>query len=235
MTPRPLIQGLDVATPATELLRRAAEIGHSRIPVYRGSVEQPVGILTMKDLIRATALGPPPSLSELTREPLFIPETARVSFLLREFQRHRQNLAFVVNEYGGVVGLVTLEDVLEEIVGEIRDEADATEPPVVHRLPDGSFVVNGLASIRDVRSRLGLHIEEPEGYHTVAGFLVNAFDSIPQPGASLTVGEHQLTVLEVSGPKIVKVKVERVGAVGAAQPQKGEASSKAAPGRRCDD
>jgi putative hemolysin len=112
MTPRPLIQGLDVATPAAELLRRAAEIGHSRIPVYRGSVEQPVGILTMKDLIRAAAQGAPPSLSELTREPLFIPETAWISVLLREFQRHRQNLAFVVDEYGGVVGLVTLEDVL---------------------------------------------------------------------------------------------------------------------------
>ena len=229
MTPRPLIQGLDVATPSSELLRRASEIGHSRIPVYRGSVEQPIGIITMKDLLRAAAQSAPPSLRELMREPLFVPETVRISFLLREFQRHRQNLAFVVDEYGGVVGLVTLEDVLEEIVGEIRDEGDATETPVAHRLPDGAFVVDGLATIRDARAQLGLPIEESQSYHTVAGFVVNAFQAIPKPGATLTVGGHRLTVLEVSGPKIVNVKVERAGQVSVALAQ--TALGEAAPGR----
>lgn len=141
----------------------------------------------------------------------------------------------MVDEYGGVVGLVTLEDVLEEIVGEIRDEGDATEAPVAQRLPDGSFVVDGLASIRDVRVQLGLPIEESESYHTVAGFVVNAFEAIPKPGASLTVGEHHLTVLEVSGPKIVKVKVERGGPVSVARAQRRGASGKAAPARGRDD
>jgi putative hemolysin len=122
MTPRPHIQGLDIATPAAEVLRKAAEIGHSRIPVYRDTEDQPVGIVLLKDLLRAVAEGTPPSLAALTRQPFFVPETARISFLLREFQRHRQNLALVVDEYGGVVGLVTVEDVLEEIVGEIREE-----------------------------------------------------------------------------------------------------------------
>ncbi len=209
MTPRPHIQGLDIATPAGEVLQKAAEIGHSRIPVYRDTEEQPVGIVLMKDLLRAAAEGAPPSLSDLTREPLFVPETAWISFLLREFQRHRQNLAFVVDEYGGVVGLVTLEDVLEEIVGEIREEGEATAPAFAHRLADGSYVLDGLASIRDVRAQLALPVEESETYHTVAGFLIDTLRAIPKPGASVTAGGHRWTVVEMNGPKIVKVKVER--------------------------
>jgi len=211
MTPRPRIQGLDIATPATEVLRKAVEIGHSRIPVYRESTELPVGIVLMKDLLRAAAQGTPPSLRELAREPLFIPESARISFLLRDLQRHRQNLAFVVDEYGGVVGLVTLEDVLEEIVGEIREEGEAAAPPFAHRLPDGSYVLDGLASVRDVRSQLGVPVPESDAYHTIAGFLIDALATIPKPGASLTTAGHRWTVVDMEGPKIVRVKVEREG------------------------
>jgi magnesium and cobalt exporter, CNNM family len=211
MTPRPHIQGLDIATPAAEVLQKAVEIGHSRIPVYRDSTEQPVGIILMKDLLRAAAQGTAPSLPELIRQPLFIPENAPISFLLKEFQRHRQNLALVVDEYGGVVGLVTLEDVLEEIVGEIHEEGEAAAPPFAHRLPDGSYVLDGLAPIHDVQAQLALPIEESEAYRTVAGFLINALQAIPKPGASVTAGGHRWTVVEMDGPKIVKVKVEREG------------------------
>lgn len=209
MTPRSHIQGLDVATPAAEVLRKAVEIGHTRIPVYRDSAEQPVGILLMKDLLRAVAHGTVPALPELTRQPVFIPENTRISLLLKEFQRHRQNLALVVDEYGGVVGLVTIEDVLEEIVGEIHEEGDVAAPPSAYRLEDGSYIVDGLASIRDVREQLPLPIEESESYQTVAGFLINTFNAIPMPGATVTVSGHRWTVIEMSGPKILKVKVER--------------------------
>ena len=165
----------------------------------------------MKDLLRAAAQGTAPSLPELIRQPLFIPENAPISFLLKEFQRHRQNLALVVDEYGGVVGLVTLEDVLEEIVGEIHEEGEAAAPPFAHRLPDGSYVLDGLAPIHDVQAQLALPIEESEAYRTVAGFLINALQAIPKPGASVTAGGHRWTVVEMDGPKIVKVKVEREG------------------------
>ena len=209
MTPRPHVLGLDVATPAEDVLRRAVEIGHSRIPVYRESFEQPVGIVVIKDLLRAAAQGAPVPLPDLVRPPLFVPETARISFLLREFQRHRQNLAVVVDEYGGVVGLVTLEDVIEEIVGEIREEDETGTPPFARRLPDGSRVLDGLAPVRDVRTLLALPIEESKEYRTVAGFLIHSLGVIPKPGASLTLGGYRWTVVDMEGPKITKVKVER--------------------------
>ncbi|MBI2156505.1 MAG: HlyC/CorC family transporter [Candidatus Rokubacteria bacterium] len=209
MTPRPHIQGLDIATPAEEVLQRAVAIGHSRIPVYRDSVEQAVGIIVIKDLLRAAAQGAPFSLPDLLRPPLFIPETARISFLLREFQRYHQNLALVVDEYGGVVGLVTLEDVLEEIVGEIREEGEAGAPPFAHRLPDGSYVLDGFAPIRDVRAQLALPVAESSDYHTVAGFLIHSLGVIPMPGASVAGGGYRWTVVDMEGPRITKVKVER--------------------------
>jgi putative hemolysin len=209
MTPHPHIRALDIATPASEVLRKAVEIGHSRIPVYRETEEQTVGIVLLKDLLRAAAGATPPDLAGLVREPFFVPETARISFLLREFQRHRQNLALVVDEYGSVAGLVTLEDVLEEIVGEIREEGEGTTPAFAQHLPDGSYVLDGLASIRDVRERLALPVAESERYHTVAGFLIDALQAIPTSGASVTAAGYRWTVVEVHGPKVIKVRVER--------------------------
>ncbi|MBI3105355.1 MAG: HlyC/CorC family transporter, partial [Candidatus Rokubacteria bacterium] len=209
MTPRPHIQGLDMATPAEEVLQRAVAIGHSRIPVYRDSVEQPVGIIVIKDLLRAAAQGAPFSLPDLLRPPLFIPETARISVLLREFQRHHQSLALVVDEYGGVVGLVTLEDVIEEIVGEIREEGEAGAPPFARRMPDGSYILDGFAPTRDVRAQLALPVEESSDYQTVAGFLIHRLGAIPKPGASVAGGGYRWTVVDMEGPKITKVKVER--------------------------
>ncbi len=208
MVPRPRIQGLELATPDAEVLTKAVEIGHSRIPVYRDSIESPAGIVVMKDLLRAAAQGELPSLPDLLRPALFIPESARISVLLRQFQHRHQNLALVVDEYGGIVGLVTLEDVLEEIVGEIREEGESPAPPFAMHLPDGSYLLDGLASIRDVRMQLELPVEESEAYHTIAGMLIHALDAIPTPGTSITLAGHRWTVVDMDGPKITKVKVE---------------------------
>ncbi len=209
MVPRPNIRGLDVDLPPDDVLRRAAEIGHYRIPVYRGSIEHPVGVVTLKDLLRSVALGEPPVLARIAHPPLFVPETTRVSLLLREFQRHGQNLAIVVDEYGAVVGLVTLEDVLEEIVGDIREERESAELSFGRRLPDGSFLLDGTASIVDIREKLGLALPESPDYHTLAGFVIHELGSIPAPGASVTVAGHRLTVIEMEGPRILRVKVQR--------------------------
>ncbi len=125
MVPRMNIVGLDVQTPPSQVLARAAELGHSRLPVYRDSIENPLGVVTIRDLFSVVARGEAPALPNLLHPPHFIPEVARISTVLREFQRTRQYLALVVEEYGAVVGLVTLEDALEEIVGEIREEGEA--------------------------------------------------------------------------------------------------------------
>ena len=208
MTPRPKMLALDVATPADQVLPQAVEIGHSRIPVYRDAADNPVGILVMKDLLRAVAAGVPPVLSELLHPPLFIPETVRISVLLREFQRGLQNLALVVDEYGSIAGLVTVEDVLEEIVGELREEGEvgavATNPS-----PDGSYLLDGMTPFREVRARLTLPVEDSESYTTVAGLLLHTLGAIPGPGTVITVGGYQWTVVEMQGPKIVRVRVER--------------------------
>ena len=208
MVPRINIQALPISTPPDELLERAAAIGHSRIPVYRESVEHVVGIVTLRDLLRAAAQRRPPSLSEVMRPPVFVPEAARISSVLRDFQRRRQHLSLVVDEYGGVVGLVSIEDILEEIVGEIRDEGEPA-PSYVTRLDDGAYVVDASAPVRDVREMLGLRIPDSPDYTTIAGLVMHAMQKVPTPGASVVLAGHSWTVVDVDGPRITRVKVER--------------------------
>lgn len=208
MVPRVNVLGVDIDTPAEDILPRVAQIGKSRIPVYRGSLEHLSGIVTIKDLIRTVAFGRPINLAELTRPELFVPETARISALLQEFQRARQNIALVVDEYGGLAGLVTIEDVLEEIVGEIREEDEST-PAYVSRLPDGSYLVDGAAPLDEVREALGAELPESADYSTLAGFILHALQTVPARGASATAGGYRWTVVEMSGPRIRKVRAER--------------------------
>ena len=208
LTPRHAIRGLDVATPGAELLRAMAETGHSRVPVYRDSPEHIVGILALRDVVRAIAAGETPNASTLARSPIFVPETARLSALLREFQRSRQQLAIVVNEYGGVEGLVTTEDVVEEIVGNIREEGAGAAARLITRLPDGSAIIAGTTRLDGVRRELGIVIEDSDTYTTAAGLVIATLDAIPAPGASIVRGGHRWTVLEVDGPRVTKLRVE---------------------------
>jgi magnesium and cobalt exporter, CNNM family len=208
MVPRMNILGLEISTPPDEILKRAAQIGRSRIPVYRESVEHTVGVVTVKDLFRLAAEGKPVVLSEIMRPPVFVPESARISTALRDFQRHRQYLALVVDEYGGVVGLVTIEDVLEEIVGEIREEGEPT-PSYLRRLADDTYVVDATAPVRDVREVLGLPIPDSPDYTTIAGFVMHVLQSVPTPGASVSIGGHVWTVVDMDGPRITTVKMQR--------------------------
>lgn len=208
MVPRMNIVGLDIQTPPDQIPARAAELGHSRIPIYRDSIENVVGVVAIRDLFRVVARGEEVILTKLLHPPQFIPEIARISAVLREFQRSRQYLAFVVDEYGAVVGLVTLEDVLEEIVGEIREEGEAT-PSFITRLPDGAFEVDGITPIRELRDRLKIPVPDSPDYTTAAGFVTHLLGAIPQPGTSVSYGGHRWTVVEVDGPRVKRLRVER--------------------------
>jgi putative hemolysin len=208
MVPRMNILGLDIDTPSDQLLTRAAEIGHSRIPVYRNSIENAIGVVTVRELFRAVARGEPITLSKLLHPPQYIPEMARISTVLREFQRTRQYLAMVVDEYGAIIGLVTLEDVLEEIVGEIREEGETT-PSFITRLPDGAFEVEGIAPVRELRDRLGIPVPDSPDYTTAAGFVTHMLGAIPQPGTSMSYGRHRWTVVQVDGPRVTRLRAER--------------------------
>jgi putative hemolysin len=212
MVPRPNIVGLAIDTPADQLLRRASETGHSRIPVYHGSTENALGVVTIRDLLRVVARGEPIALSELLHPPHFVPETARISAVLRDFQRTRQYLAFVVDEYGSVVGLVTLEDVLEEIVGEIREDGEIAPSFIVVR-SGTAVVLRGITPLREIRDRLGIAVPDSLDFTTAAGLVLHLLGSIPTVGTSVAHGGHRWTVLEMEGPRITRVRVEPLPAV----------------------
>ena len=209
MTPRMAVKGLDLATPPHEVVPRAAEIAHTAFPVFDGSPEQTVGVVTLKELLRAVARDEPPALAALMHPPLFVPETARISALLRELQRARYELAMVVDEYGSVVGLVTIEDVVEEIVGEIRPEGEMPQS-FIARLPDGSLLIDGLAPVDEVERALGVPLPESRDYTTVAGFLLTSLGSVPTRGTSLVAANRRWTVVETEGPRIRKIRVQPV-------------------------
>jgi putative hemolysin len=208
MTPRLAVKGVDVTIAPSDVLQRAAELSHSSFPVFDGSPEQTVGVVTIRDLLRAVARGETLDLARLARPPLYVPETARISALLRELQRARHELAMVVNEHGSVVGLVTIEDVLEEIVGELRQEGEAPSTYVT-RLPDGSMLLDGMAPVDEVELALGITLPESREYATIAGFLLTVHNSVPLRGTSIVASGHRWTIVEMEGPRIRRVRVQR--------------------------
>jgi putative hemolysin len=208
MIPRPRIHAIDIETPVEEVLRFINETGKSRYPVYRGSLDEVVGILYDKDLLRVLSEQKPIVLAELLRPAFFVPETAQVSHLLKQMQRRRMPLALVVDEYGGVEGLITIEDLIEEIVGEIDDAADR-DPQPVQRLKDGSFLVDASISIHDLADQHGLRFPESAEYETLAGFVLAQLQRVPRGGEIVTAGDWRLTIVDMDGRRIARVKVER--------------------------
>lgn len=208
MIPRPRIQAIDVDRPVEEVLAFIIESGKSRYPVYRDGLDQVLGILYDKDLFRLLAEQKPIVLTEILRPAFFTPETARVSELLKVMQKRRMPMALVVDEYGGLEGLVTIEDVIEEIVGEIEDESDRETRPV-QRLRDGSYVVDASISIHDLADRHQLVFPESPEYETLAGFVLAQLQRIPHGGEIVKHKELRLTIVDMDGRRIARVKIER--------------------------
>lgn len=218
MIPRTEIHAVHAATEADDLLRHFVESGFSRLPVYDNDMDQILGILYNKDILRAMQANETIELRKLMHPAFFVPSSLPISQLLKDLQRRRMALAMVVNEYGEVEGLATLEDIIEEIVGEIRDEYDGEERGPVERLPDGSLVVSGSALLKDLQSDYGLPFEESLDYHTLAGFVLAKLKRIPRGGEKIDSDGHRLTIVDVEGRRIVKVRVEENRrAAGAAQ------------------
>ncbi|HSE93543.1 MAG TPA: hemolysin family protein [Methylomirabilota bacterium] len=193
----------ETATPrdAIALIR---ERGFSRIPVYRLRESNVVGVVSAMDLLRRGAGAT--RLDELMREPYYVPETKRIDDLLREMQRTRVQLAVVVDEYGGATGLVTLEDIIEQIVGEIRDEHDR-EPTSVERLRDGSYWVAARVNIDEINETLDWTLPKHD-YETVAGLVLAQLGRIPRRGEQFQVAGYTITVLEADARRVGAVKVE---------------------------
>jgi putative hemolysin len=208
MVPRPKIFALDANTPPEEVGTLIVESGFSRIPAYEGSVDNIVGLLYVKDALRLLEKRQPVVIRKILHPVHFVPETKKVGSLLKELQKRRTHMAVVIDEHGSVTGLVTLEDLLEEIVGEIQDEYDWEERPV-ERLRDGSLVVEGTVTAAELREGFQVPLPESPEFETVAGFMLDRLGSVPKGGEVVTVGDYRLTVVDVERNRISKVKIEK--------------------------
>ena len=189
------------------------ESGFSRIPAYDGSIDNVVGLVYVKDALRLLEKGQPVVIRKILHPVHFVPETKKVGDLLKELQKRRTHMALVIDEHGSVTGLVTLEDLLEEIVGEIQDEYDWEERPV-ERLRDGSLVVEGTVSAAQLRESYEVPLPESEEFQTVAGFMLERLGRrCPRAARWCPSASYRLTVVDVEKNRISKVKIEKVPAV----------------------
>lgn len=218
MTPRNAITSIAIESTLDELLKVITTSQHSRVPVYRDRPENIVGLVHFRDLLdvwhqrrmateRRRAV-PQFRMEHHLRKPLVIPETKLLSDLLDEFRQSHVHMAIVVDEFGTVSGLVTLEDVLEQVFGEIEDEHDVRREPVLFEAP--LVEIDGTTPIVDLEAQYGIEIPTEAGFETLAGFLLYRLGHIPEPGESVHENDRRYTVLEMERNRIAKVRVERV-------------------------
>jgi CBS domain containing-hemolysin-like protein len=234
MVPRTSIVALPHDLTIEQAVDTIVAEGHSRIPVYQGTVDEIIGIIYAKDLLPYLKrdAGPRPALRKLLRPPVLVPESMTVDDLLHEFQRRKVHIAVVLDEYGGTAGLVTIEDLLEEIVGEIQDEYDVEEPMVV-RLSDHEARVDGRADVDEILELfdLDLELEDEDEYDTVGGLVYHRIGGVPAPGDSIDVDGLRLKVESTDGRRVGKVLITRMLEKPEAPPDDGE-SPDARPARQ---
>jgi magnesium and cobalt transporter len=206
MVPRAQMVMLDIDDDLPKILDTVVESGHSRFPVHGEDKDEILGILLAKDLLRRDQAGAV-DVRALLRRAVMIPESMRLNVLLAEFRRSRNHMAVVVDEYGGVAGLVTIEDVLEEIVGEIDDEHDDAVPPkLIVAQPDGSALVDALTSIEDFNEHFRTAFSDEE-YDTIGGLVTAEIGHLPDPGESAVLGDYAFDVTRADDRRILQFRV----------------------------
>ncbi|MEO6436102.1 MAG: hemolysin family protein [Tepidisphaeraceae bacterium] len=209
MTPRPEIFALEIGCTLETVRARIAESGHSRIPVYQGKIDQILGILYARDLLKL--LGEPPekfNIKENMRPAFFVPETKPLRDLLHDFQLQKVHIAIVSDEYGGTAGLVTIEDIFEELVGDISDEHEPAEPAMIDRESDLVAEADARVYLDELNRVLGLNLPEEAGYDTLGGFVVNTLGRIPSVGTTFEHAGVKFTILDAEPQKVNRVKIE---------------------------
>ncbi|MBL0225376.1 MAG: HlyC/CorC family transporter [Geobacteraceae bacterium] len=210
MMPRTRVVGLEISSPREEVVATVLENMYSRYPVYRKSIEDIIGVVHGKDLLGRLVAGDEFNLASIMRPPVFVPESKKVSRLLKQMQRTRNQMAFVVDEYGGLSGLVTTEDLIEELVGEIRDEHDAGEAVHFQKLEDGSQLVDGLLSIFELADAIKFKMVDDVPYETVAGLILHELGRFPLCGESIIWNGYRIICEEVTPTSILKVRIIKV-------------------------
>lgn len=207
MMPRTRIVGLEQSMSRDEVVAIVLENMYSRYPVYCDDIENIVGVVHGKDLLGRLVAGEPFNLETIILPPVFVPEGKKVSDLLKQMQRSRNQMAFVVDEYGGLNGLVTTEDLIEELVGEIRDEHDASEIRALQHQTDGSILVDGLLSVFDFADELGVKIADDLQYETVAGLVLHELGRFPLQSEQIIWNNYSLLCEEVTKTSVRKIRV----------------------------
>jgi putative hemolysin len=210
MTPRTEVHALSVEASCADALHEMIESGFSRMPVYEEDLERIIGIVHIKELLRAQEQGQSAQLRDFLHSAYFVPDSMQISHLLRDLQVRRAHMAIVVNEFGTVIGLVTVEDILEEIVGEIRDEFDVDEEQPIQELKEGVLLVEGGVLLSDLAEQHGLPVQETNNYRTIAGFLLARLERIPRGGEAVLHEGYRFTIVDMDGRRIAKVKVEKM-------------------------
>jgi len=218
MVPRPDIHALPVEADLNEVMRVFATTQRSRIPVYRGDPDHILGFVHIKDMIWILLdrerrleenLSPPPfDLRRVLREVLIVPETKPASDLLLELRARHLGMALVVDEFGSILGLVTIEDILEQMVGEIHDEFDVVEKPLT--LADGALIFDAALNVRDLDMQYNITLPEDPAYATVGGFVLDQLGFIPKGGESFEHGNFRFSVVEMDGKRVARVKIQRI-------------------------
>jgi putative hemolysin len=210
MRPRIELDALDIETPSGEIIGAIAMAGYSRLPVYEGSLDHILGYVFLKDVLRHTWMGWPIELRKIMHRALFVPETMPLDRLLELFQKEKNQMAIVLDEYGGTEGLVTLEDILEELVGEIHDEHRAARDTAFVRREDGSWLVDGGASIEDLSETIDVKLDgAPRDYSTVSGLVLAQLERIPATGDITRWQGITIEVVDMDGRRIDKVLIRK--------------------------
>jgi len=208
MVPRPNVYAIDADDSTEKILDYIIGNEFSRYPVYRETFDNVIGFIYQKDVSRYTWRTKEPfQLEKLLKRPFFVPATMEVSALLKQMQRTRRHLAVVIDEYGTAIGIITLEDIMEEIFGEIMDETDVDDKIERHR--DGSYLIDASYSIRDLNNRLDLDLPESPDYETLGGFITTQLQGLAKGGEVIYYAGYRFTVVDIDGRRIVKIKFER--------------------------
>ncbi len=206
MVPRPDIVGLDISIPRDVLVRKVIEEGYSRLPVYRGTIDNIIGVIYSKDLLSLLEHRDLIVLQDIVRPAYFVPESKKISQLLREFQQKKAHLAIVIDEFGGTEGIITMEDIIEEIVGEIHDEYDEVSKSV-EPARDGSVTVDARMSVGDFNQQFKSQLPEAPEYETIAGFIQKELGRMPEVGDAVPYDALTLTVQSKTARRIRAVRV----------------------------
>ena len=210
MVPRTEIFAIPVTYGLKEIAEAFRESGFSRFPVYRESLDDVAGVIHSKDVMSYLLNPDAFRIEKILRKPVYVVDTARLEDVLRRMQREQFHFGFVVDEHGGVEGIITLEDLLEEIVGEIADEYDEEAAEQIHEEQDGTYILDGGLAVRDLNRKLGLNVPVSDSYTTIAGFLMAEAGQVLAEGESVPFNGHVFRVEEVDRRRITKVKMEKV-------------------------